>query len=224
MPLYRAQVTAWADSTLARDGVQITPHFFDWGATSDPENLAEDLADAMATYYGVARQLSVKIYNAQAPKPNEPLHEAIRGLGLSPASPSPRETAVCLSYYAGSNAPRKRGRFYLPIGCMFSGLGVRPSGAIRDKAGALAPILEQLGGVDVDWVVYSRVDNTSRAVTNWWVDDEWDTVRSRGLRGTARTEGTTSEDTLYRVAKWDGEDWQAVQEKRSLRRRLAAAA
>jgi len=30
-------------------------------------------------------------------------------------------------------------------------------------------------------------------VSNWWVDDEWDTVRSRGLRPDIRVTGTVSE-------------------------------
>ena len=34
--------------------------------------------------------------------------------------------------------------------------------------------------------------NTTYTVTNWYVDDEWDVVRSRGLRATTRTAGTTS--------------------------------
>jgi hypothetical protein len=40
------------------------------------------------------------------------------------------------------------------------------------------------------WVVYSRKTGGDAQVTNVWVDDEWDTVRSRGLRGTVRDLGT----------------------------------
>jgi hypothetical protein len=39
-------------------------------------------------------------------------------------------------------------------------------------------------------VVYSRREKVARPVTNYWVDDEWDTVRSRGLRSSTRVTGT----------------------------------
>jgi hypothetical protein len=68
----------------------------------------------------------------------------------------------------------------------------RPTSAVRNRVAELVPILAGLGGLDVDWVVYSRVTDTARKVTNWWVDDAWDIQRRRGLRPTTRTEGTTS--------------------------------
>jgi len=40
-----------------------------------------------------------------------------------------------------------------------------------------------------NWVVFSRRNNASYGVSNIWADDEWDTVRTRGLRGTARSVG-----------------------------------
>ena len=75
-------------------------------------------------------------------------------------------------------------------------LTTRPSQTTRDKVAELAPILAALGGVDVDWSVWSKVDGQARAVTNWWIDDEWDTQRLRGLRGATRTEGTTTEESF----------------------------
>lgn len=194
MPIWKLQTAIAADTTLPRDQLVITPHFRDEGALTDPQGLCEDWADAIGTWLPATRQVVVKAYDAQGTKPVYPQGEASRNLGTAPASNVPRELAVCLSYFSARNIPRQRGRLYLPLCVMgISGPGVRAAATVREKAGALAPLAEALGGVDVDWVVYSRADNEAYPVTNWWVDDEWDVVRSRGLRGVDRLTGTTSE-------------------------------
>jgi hypothetical protein len=197
MPIYRAQVTIHSDSALPRDGMVMTPHFDDHGLTSNPDNLAEDLATAISGWVVPAngRQVTVKLYDAQSAPPNTPVGEAVRNTALTPTSYVPRELALCLSYYAEVNSPRRRGRLYVPPVYMAAGPEtptVRPNSAWRTKVAALVPILAGLGGVDVDWVVFSRRDNVARKVTNWFIDDEWDTMRSRGLRSTTRDTGTTS--------------------------------
>ena len=48
-----------------------------------------------------------------------------------------------------------------------------------------------LGGVNVDWQVYSPTDGVGRTVKSYWCDDEWDTMRSRGLRSTMRQTAVT---------------------------------
>jgi hypothetical protein len=70
---------------------------------------------------------------------------------------------------------------------------VRPTGQQMNRVAEWAVPLQDLGGVDVDWVVFSRTDGQARPVTNFWVDNEWDTVRARGLRSDTRILGTTSE-------------------------------
>ena len=195
MPIWRLQVATAADSLFPVDQIIITPHFNDQGATTDPQNLCDDLATAMAAYWNVPRQVEVKAYDAQGTAPVYPAATAIVNEGLFPASAGVREVAICLSYYSGQNRPRRRGRLYLPPGLMttLSLNSPRPTTTLRDKAGALAPILADLGGVDVDWSVFSRVDGVARPVSNWWVDDAWDVQRSRGLAPTVRTTGTVSE-------------------------------
>lgn len=198
MPIWRLQCSIQADSAFPRDAVVMTPHFNDQGVGTDPQGLCDDLADALSAWVRPAngRQLTVKAYDAQGTVPVLPQGEATRNTGLIPGSYFPRELAVCLSYYSERNAPRYRGRLYVPLLAMPAGPetpGVRPNEAFRAPVAALAPIFAGLGGADVDWVVYSRVGNVARPVTNWWVDDEWDVVRSRGLRPTTRTSGTLSE-------------------------------
>jgi len=198
MPLWRMQVSIAADGPLARDRFVITPHFNDTLPGSDPQGLTSDLADALETWGGFVgtREIKVTAYDAQGTPPVYPVAETIKNANMAPPTFCPRELALCLSFYSQRNLPRQRGRLYipatfLPLGA--NGAQLRPSGGSRDKVAALVPIFTGLGGTDVDWVVYSRLDNQPRSVSNWWVDDEWDIIRSRGMRPTTRTSGTVSE-------------------------------
>jgi len=195
MAVYRLQTTFYRDSTLPADGMTITPHF-DVGGLGPPDiqALCDDLATALEAWDNLTGQLVVKAYDAQGTPPVYPVGETTRNIGLAPATSSVRETAVCLSFFAGQNRPRNRGRLFIPT--VITGVTVaasRPTAAIQQKVADLVPIFTNLGGTNVDWCVYSRLDNVARSVTNWWVDNAWDTVRSRGLRPTARLEGTTDE-------------------------------
>jgi len=198
MPVWKLQCQFGADSALPRDRFVITPHFNDAGSTTDPQGLCDDLADALVGWLTQvttpAREVLVKAYDAQGTVPVFPQGEAIRNGNVYPESGSPREVALCLSYYNERNLPRRRGRLYVPAPMIATGLsGPRPNAALRDRVALLVPIFTGLGGADVDWCVYSRREDTARPVTHWWVDDEWDVQRRRGLRSTTRTLGTTEE-------------------------------
>lgn len=198
MAIYRLQVAWGADSAFPRDRIMINPHFENTGGVltdSDADQLCEDLADALVAWTSGTREITVKSYDAQGTAPVFPNGSAIRNVGLFPASQQPRELACCLSYYSGNNVPRRRGRLYIPCPFIMGGAGVsvRPTTPVMQKSADLAAIFGDLGGVDVDWVVYSRVDDDARPVSHWWVDNEWDVIRSRGLRGEARLTGTLSE-------------------------------
>lgn len=193
MPVWKLQTAIQVNSLFPRDAWVVTPHFNDAGVGSDPQGLCTDWAQAVAILTGDERQVTVRAYDAQGSKPVYPAGEAVENPGLAPATRSPGEVAMCLSFYSERNIPRYRGRLYLPIAAQFAGLVARPTTAHWDYAGDWAQAAQDLGGLDVDWVVYSRVDDEARAVTNWWCDNEWDTIRSRGLIGTDRRVGTTSE-------------------------------
>lgn len=197
MPVWRLQTSFAADSTLPRDFMTITPHFNDGGVGSDPQGLCDDLAAALSGWINVGPEREVKVtaYDAQGTVPVYPAGEAIVNTGVAPTSVMPREIALCLSFYSDRNIPRQRGRLYMPVN-LFStaaALSVRPAGALQTKVGDLAAIFADLGGVDVDWCVWSRTNAIAYPITNWWVDDEWDVIRSRGLRSTTRTQGTVSD-------------------------------
>lgn len=200
--IIRAQISIAADSLLPRDRLVMTPHFEVSGGALpgiDFDALANDLATGIGNWMVTAnsREVNVKIYDAQGSKPVIPEADVTKNTNLAPASAVMREAALCLSYFAGANRARRRGRLYVPVNAFVSAggslnLGLRPTLASQQKVADLVPIFAGLGGIDCDWVVYSRQDNTARKITDWWVDNEWDIVRTRGLRPSSRLAGTTS--------------------------------
>lgn len=195
---YKAQLMMDVDTNLPRDRMVITPTFTDNGATSDPTQLATDLATGYATWLGGTPHVTCKLYDVQGTPPVFPAGIFEKNPAGAPvATTHPREVAICLSYYAGVNRPRRRGRLYIPAGLVLkhtaeSSASVRPTTATMNGAMDLAGLFKGLGGVDVDWVVWSTVDRAPFKVTNYYVDDEWDTVRRRGMRPTTRVTGTGS--------------------------------
>lgn len=183
MAIYRAQI-GWAfDSALPRDVVTINPHFFG----DDPQGLANALkANLQANaQLGATQTFTVKIYDAQKPPPSFPLAEADFGTGSHPTS-WPREVALCLSYYSNFNRPTYRGRLYLPMPAIGGSLGLRPTPGQMSAALVFAKVFSTALPANTNWVIYSRKRNAADGVNQIWVDDEWDTVRSRGLKGTTR--------------------------------------
>lgn len=195
MPVWRLQTTFHYDTGLPRDGMVITPHFDDGGALTDPQGLCADLAAALDDLAAVKTQITVKAYDAQGTVPVFPQGEAQVRTGTFGSSGGPREVALCLSFFAERNLPRTRGRLYFPHAFISAGSpsGIRPTQILMESLGMAADVFQELGGTDVDWVVYSGRDDAARPVTDWFVDDEWDTIRSRGLRPNTRVTGTTSE-------------------------------
>lgn len=162
----------------------------------DFDALAQDTADLWASISPLASNADidtyeVRVYNLDDAEPREP--RATKTAEATGSTDSgPREVALCLSYFSERNLPRQRGRMYL--GPFNEGnMRRRPSTTLISEVSALAAGIQELGGVDIDWNVYSPTDNEFRKVTDWWIDNEWDTVRSRGLKADARLTGTTSE-------------------------------
>lgn len=198
----RASIGWQVDSLLPRDAVTINPTFRynPILIPGDPawQTLADDLAAAVNSWSVApsARQLTVKLYEIKDPvpgTPNRPKATKTLATGLFATNNWPGEVACCLSFASGAGGPHQRGRLYVPaMACCSTAPAGRPSSTERTKVGALAPIFANLGGVNVDWVIWSRTQKSAAQVDRWFVDDEWDTVRSRGLKPTTRTTGTTS--------------------------------
>lgn len=199
MPILKLQCSFMMDTAFPRDRMVITPHFdvgefIDFPGGADANNLCNDLATALDAWTIGTQEIVVKSYDAQGTPPVFPNGTATKNVGVVGSSASPREVALCLSFYAGQNRPRRRGRLYIPAP-LLSGASVsmRPSAANITNVAGIVPILTGLGGTNVDWVVYSRADDEAHPVSNWWIDDEWDTQRSRGGRAIGRQAGSVSE-------------------------------
>lgn len=193
MPIYRLQCTWQLDTVAPRDKVMITPHFDVLNPAADPQGLCEDLLTGLQTITQHTGEVQVKAYDAQGTVPVYPVGDAIINKGVAQASLFPRELALCLSFYGGRNVKRQRGRLFVPLDfCTPGQPGLRPSMPVT-KLAELSSLLQGLGGVDVDWCVYSRLLDKAFSVTDWWYDNEWDIMRSRGTKGTQRIIGTTSE-------------------------------
>lgn len=188
MSVYRAQIAFQMDTALPRDAMTINPHYF----STDPAALAVALkANLIANpNVGSVYGFTIKIYDAQKAPPNYPLATQASTPSLAVTS-NPRELSLCLSYYATNNVVTKRGRLYIPAALITGGIAtLRPTQAQIDKAMTFGPTLGKNLGTGNSWVVWSRKLNSQATVTNYWCDNEWDIVRSRGMRGTARTLGT----------------------------------
>lgn len=185
MTNFRVQCAFYYDSGLPRDTIQINPCY----NATDAQALVNQLKNNFMAHaqIGATQHFDIKAYSLDTPPPNYPVAEASNGTGSTTLT-MPREVAICLSYYSGSNRPRSRGRLYLPAHWVAGGLALRPTQAQRDNAVGFASTLTNGLAANTWWVLYSRVTKTAHTVTNVWADDEWDTVRSRGLRSTTRTE------------------------------------
>lgn len=185
----KVQIGFPVDTPLPKDVMTITPHY---GQVDNPQALADALKTNLknVTTISATWPFTIKVYDVEHAKPNPPL--AMASQSGTPKVPStPREVALCLSYYSSYNRPRYRGRLYIPYAFITGSLGARPTDAqldyVRiDWANALFRNLPpSMGGI-----VWSTIDKKAYGITNFWVDDEWDTVRSRGGRSTKRVLAT----------------------------------
>lgn len=139
---------------------------------------------------------TIKVYNMADPEPRVPVRVwdmAARGYGNAGM---PEEVAVCLSYSAavasGVPAARRRGRIYLgPLSNNAydpgsSSMYSEVAGAMRTALAAQAAVLADQSETS-KWCVYSPTDGIARNIIKGFVDDSYDTMRSRGRRAIGRT-------------------------------------
>jgi len=202
MAIVRAHVNWGVGGPIPKNDILNVPHFNIAGLSglvdTDWQDFADGLCDAVSDWQSAnaqAKDLTVTLYDAEAEAPNYPKAIATKVTGNNTIANWPRELAVCLSFYSEHNRPRQRGRLYLCPGLMFNsnGLDTRPTDAIMEKMMDFGAVLEAVGGVNVDWCIWSRVDRKARKVTDYWVDDEWDVQRRRGLISTKRMTHHTNE-------------------------------
>lgn len=185
MPLVRMLVSWGPAAYEVRDRLTNTLYFNVSGSVDDPDyqGLADDLRDIYAEeFFSAGCKIEVRAYNMDDAKPRpERAYSTVQSAGNFPATAN--QVSICLSYYADRNLPRRRGRIYLGP---FSPNGTYIVGTNYTNALALGQKFAGLGGLNVDWSVYSPTTNEHYRISDIWVDNSWDIVRSRKMRATNR--------------------------------------
>lgn len=191
-----------------------TWHF--WTNAADPLDDLPSIFTALDDFYdsidehlsaGLSATAEYKVYDLTDAEPRVPIDTHTNALTVSASSMLPNEVAVCLSYKAapvsGQSAARLRGRIYIgPCGSSVlsndTGGPVVSATASQDIADAAAALWQAGIGQSWYWVVFSPTQAgpspwtsvelgvaTNRAVEGF-VDNAFDTIRSRGLSATER--------------------------------------
>lgn len=184
MATYRVSISVNADTALPADVLTVNPHY----NGADPDALVQALKANCIAYSPIGtRPFTIKAYDALKAPPSFPLATASQ-TGTITASQCPRELSLCLSYFTTYNRPRFRGRLYIPATWLTSAPAVRPTaGLMTAVLGFATNVLTKSLPTQTVWCVYSPTEKKSQgAVTDIWCDDEWDTVRSRGMKSTTR--------------------------------------
>lgn len=202
-------------SGLGEDVVSNTFHIGQPAAIPPLSPVAESLKiiafynDVRATGYSIAGFLGfslnrganaarMEFTNLADPAPRVPYYSRTWTVGpeINGASLMPEEVAVACSWQgdrvSGVPQARRRGRVFLgPLNTFAlsnAGLGnSRPWATFRSTiAQAASALLADFAG---ELVVYSRtsVPPVATEITNGWIDDAFDTIRSRGPGPTVRT-------------------------------------
>lgn len=150
--------------------------------------------DAAFVYYK-NRRITVKCYDMADPKPRPEKAVSI----FTPLTVnwdtipklSPMQVALCLSYYAGRNLKSQRGHIFIGPFAGFSStagliLAYAPTNTIQSGVLSLGHALFDVGGENVAHVVYSPTHSDVHVISDYWVDDRWDTIRGRLTKPTGR--------------------------------------
>jgi hypothetical protein len=187
MAIYLAKIAFQLDTALPRDAVAINPCYFGDNAQGLANALKTNLIAAGPV--GPTVPFTIKVYDAQKAPPSYPLATASQA-GAPYSTGTMREAALCLSYYSTMNIPGQRGRVYIPAVFVGGSLGLRPTSTQMNNALAWHGYLGKGLPAAHNLVVYSRKHGQSYGVDHLWVNDEWDVMRSRGLRETTRVLAT----------------------------------
>ena len=193
----RMLVSWGAVTAKPEDRYSNTLYFAVDGLPSDEQiqDLADDLRDIyLARSFCAGCRVEVRAYNMADAKPR-PERGFAFGTAALTAKDGPGQVALCLSYYSERNLPRNRGRIYCGP---YPTPGVRPQATHQDELSTHAQALSGLGGVNVDWSVWSPTTaaeggDGSKSISNYWIDNSWDIQRRRKIDGTSRVTGTVPE-------------------------------
>jgi len=202
MPFFSAQVSLAAAGGATED-VNVNSFYIE-NATTPTNAQVTSWKAALDTFYdelvnlGALRGRAVaghveKFYAEDGSVPNYPFAERSMTLASTPGAVSlPTEVNLCVSYAndTANSVPRgrRRGRIYLGgwlVGA--NDLGRPGTNVYPNLANMFATYVEAVNDIaGFRAVVYSRSNITGYAIQRVWVDNDWDTMRSRGRKSTAR--------------------------------------
>lgn len=170
----------------------------------------DDWGDAIIAFYEDCKNNSamrgraqtghrIKFYAADGSVPNYPIDERAWQFAAAVGTVEmPDEVALCASYMNNSSTTvpraRRRGRIYISgwtearndVGRPASAAVSQLANDYKDYADAVNAVTGLSAGV------WSRVNATVYPIETVWVDNEWDTMRSRGGKATTRTSLTVT--------------------------------
>lgn len=202
MPNYYVQTTLLAQSGETADSQSNVFAFESTGgldqASADAFTvLLKNYYDALRTaaaLRGIAQNgHTTKYYLATTVAPNYPLFAGTFNLAVAPAAIElPLEMSLCVSYANDTEtsvpARRRRGRIYVSGWAEAENTNGRPTSTVLSNMTAaykdLVDDVNVLSGVTA--CVWSRTNAALYPIERIWCDNEWDTMRSRGGKSTAR--------------------------------------
>lgn len=140
--------------------------------------------------------ITIKWYDRADEKPRAPWRTTSQSWEGGGGVALPSEVALVLSFQAnaisGSPQARRRGRLFIgPLRQAAAGGGFngdRPTTLTMETLADAAIGVLNASDATAEWAwqVWSQRDNLGRTVTNGWIDNAWDTHRSRGPEATSR--------------------------------------
>lgn len=213
----RAQVNIPRNNAVPADDVINTWHFRTIGTVTPTEGAAlvtealttfyQAVDVLLAGYVGNA-DATIKVYNLADDEPRVPIVQDVVNISPGSGLAFPAEVAICLSYrgelLSGTNPARRRGRIFLgPIDADAGTTGdndTAVAGTARTTiANAATAVADFLTEGEIAWVVFSPTNagsppwsegtliDASVDVVAGYIDNAFDTIRSRGSTTTART-------------------------------------
>lgn len=204
--IFRVQVVMQAPSGLPEDQFVNNWYFRnDDNPLINPDTLAGYMKSVLDAFYDqqngsatstVASWLTnfqsvvYKVYDLVEATPRYPITDPLDASWTGGASGSvlPREVACCLSYQSG-NGPRRRGRLYIgPL--RNTTVTIQDNHPVPEDDFELA-LMESAVNVlntseNVTWMQVSPTAGAAWEVTGGWVDNAFDTQRSRGKSPSSR--------------------------------------
>jgi hypothetical protein len=169
----------------ARDWTTNVLHYS--AATTGPSAIG---AAILSAFGGTSRvqntwwKTTVKVYDMSLPLHSPPVYTSSSN-GLHTITPAPRQIALCLSFFSGLNVKGQRGRIYIGPWAV-SDMSEYATTTEMSLLITLAGLIKNPGGADVIHNIYHPKTGTHSNVSNYFVNNRWDTMRSRLPKETAR--------------------------------------